>query len=401
MRFCVLHSILPLSLASCGVLAAAMCVTLAQGAGNKTAGPWDLTALRQPPKFEFVERGAVVSSLSYEGEPYQGKPTRVFAYYAHPEKVEGKLPAMVLAHGGGGKAFKEWAQLWAERGYAALAMDLAGQGADGKRLPDGGPPQDDGAKFRAEQLKDFWSYHAVAAVIRGASLLMSMPEVDPHRVGITGISWGGYLTCIVAGLDDRLKVAVPVYGCGFIHENSVWIPTFQKMTDEKRQQWVENFEPSRYLAQCKMPMLFVNGTNDFAYPLDSYQKSYRLVKNRALCVTVNMPHGHQAGWAPVEIGLFVDQHLRNGAPLPRIVSSHRNGNHVEVKFHPTTPIERAALRFTTDGGAWQQRRWQTVELKVEDATAKAELPAGRPLVYFVTLTDNRKATVSTEHEVVE
>jgi len=32
---------------------------------------------------------------------------------------------------------------------------------------------------------------------------------------------------------------------------------------------------------------------------------------------------------------------------------------------------------------------------------KAELPAGRPLVYFVTLMANRKATVSTEHEGVE
>jgi len=29
---------------------------------------------------------------------------------------------------------------------------------------------------------------------------------------VTGISWGGYLTCIVAGIDDRLKAAVPVYG---------------------------------------------------------------------------------------------------------------------------------------------------------------------------------------------
>ena len=34
----------------------------------------------------------------------------------------------------------------------------------------------------------------------------------------------------------------------------------------------------------------------------------------------------------------------------------------------------------------------------EDGVVKAELPEGRPLVYFVTITDERKATVSTEHE---
>ena len=55
----------------------------------------------------------------------------------------------------------------------------------------------------------------MADVIRGVSLLASLPDVDSKRLGITGISWGGYLTCIVASLDDRLRVAVPVYGCGF------------------------------------------------------------------------------------------------------------------------------------------------------------------------------------------
>ena len=70
------------------------------------------------------------------------------------------------------------------------------------------------------------------------------------------------------------------------------------------------FDPSRYLPGVTCPILFVNGTNDFAYPLDSYQKSYQLVKAPVdLCVTVKMPHGHSEGWRPKEIGLFVDSVL--------------------------------------------------------------------------------------------
>jgi dienelactone hydrolase len=332
---------------------------------------------------------------------YRNKPTRVFAYLARPEGGKGKLPAMVLVHGGGGAAFEQWAELWAKRGYVALAMDLAGQGPDRQRLPDGGPAQDDATKFGDVPVKNAWSYHAVANVIRGVSLLASREEVDPQRLGITGISWGGYLTCIVAGLDDRLKVAVPVYGCGFLDENSVWLPTFQKMTAERRKAWVEQFDPSRYLARARMPMLFVNGTNDGAYPLDSYQKSYRLVKDRALCVTVNMPHGHPAGWAPVEIGLFVDQHLREGKLLARVEPVQRDGDRVSVKFRSETPIVRAALHFTSDSGPWKERKWQTSEAKLGQGTAQAELPRERPLVFFFTVTDDRKATVSTEHEVLE
>jgi dienelactone hydrolase len=368
---------------------------------SQLIGPWKLETLRRPPKVTVVEEGKTLTTLLYEGESYKGKPTRVFAYLARPERNDGKLPAIVLVHGGGGTAFKEWAALWAKRGYVALAMDLAGQGADRKRLPDGGPPQDDGTKFGEVPVNDAWTYHAVASVIRGVSLLADRSDVDPLRIGITGISWGGYLTCIVAGLDHRLKVAVPVYGCGFLQENSVWLPTFEKMPAARRKSWVENFEPSRYLSQAWMPMLFVNGTNDFAYPLDSYRKSYRLVKDRSLCVTVNMPHGHPQGWAPGEIGLFVDEHLRKGQPLAKVEAVQRDGSKIEAKFRSEVPIASAALHYTTDSGPWKLRTWQTREAKVVKDTIRSELPEARPLVFFLTLTDERKATVSTEHEVLE
>jgi hypothetical protein len=106
---------------------------------DRFTGPWDLLALRQAPKVTEARRDGAVTALYYEGEPYRGQPTRVFAYLARPEKKEGKLAAMVLVHGGGGTAFREWAELWARRGYVALAMDLAGHGPGRKRLPDGSP----------------------------------------------------------------------------------------------------------------------------------------------------------------------------------------------------------------------------------------------------------------------
>jgi dienelactone hydrolase len=372
-------------------------------------GPWDLADLKKPPKVTWIDPEGPVRRLTYESEPRNGRPTRVFAWYAQPKVTkEKRLPAVVLVHGGGGQAFKQWAELWAARGYAALAMDLAGRDADRKRLPDGGPDQDGASKFPPQKtnLRDVWTYHAVAAVIRGVSLVRSLPQVDPERIGITGISWGGYLTCIVAGLDDRLKAAVPVYGCGFLHEDSAWLNTFARLPAEWRKQWVENFDPSRYLAQTRCPILFVNGTNDFAYPLDSYQKSYRLVKDRKLCVTVRMPHGHPAGWAPVEIGLFMDQHLRGGVPLPSFkgeVQVKEDGKNriAEAAFTSPGPISRAALHWTTDTtGPWQKRNWQSKEFSPGKGNLKAELPSARPVIFFLTITDNRKATVSTEHRML-
>jgi dienelactone hydrolase len=327
----------------------------------------------------------------------------VFAYYAKPKTGKGPFPAMVLVHGGGGTAFAEWATLWAERGYAALAMDLAGCGAERKRLPDGGPGQGHENKFMPfteETLRDVWTYQAVAAVVRGHSLLASLPEVDPHRIGITGISWGGYLTCIVAGIDDRLKVAVPVYGCGFLHENSAWLPIFEKMPPALRDRWVRNFDPSRYLPGVTCPSLFVNGTNDFAYPLDSYRKSYRAVPgSRQLCITVRMPHGHQAGWRPVEIGLFVDSVLKEGKPLPRLGELSINGGTATVQFQSEVPVSAAQVHYTTDGGVWKERDWTSVEASIEGNLVRGSVPEAGPLVAFATVRDRRGAVTSTEHVV--
>jgi dienelactone hydrolase len=365
--------------------------------------PWDLVTLSRPPKYEWSDRSAGVWSLYYEGRPYQGKPTRVFAYYASPatlnagEAKDKSFPAVVLVHGGGGTAFSEWAQLWAQRGYAAIAMDLAGCGPDRQPLPDGGPGQSDEEKFGSidQPPGDQWTYHAVANIILAHSLVRSFPEVDARRTAVTGISWGGYLTCIVAGLDNRFRAAVPVYGCGFLHENSVWLGRFARMTPEQQAKWVRLWDPSRYVGSAAMPVFFLDGTNDFAYPLDSYAKTYGLVKGeRNLRITVNMPHGHKEGWAPAEIGLFIDEHLTRGVPLPRILRPESRKNEVRAKVQSKTSIVSAALHYTTDPAPINQRQWQTVPARVEGAHLLAAAPPKEATIWFFTATDARGALVS-------
>ncbi|HSG69300.1 MAG TPA: alpha/beta fold hydrolase, partial [Planctomycetaceae bacterium] len=368
---------------------------------------WNLDELRKPPaNIEWIDTEGPVRRLLYAGEEYRGKPTKVFAYCAFPEPTGQLAPGIVLIHGGGGTAFREWAELWRERGYVAIAMDLAGKGEERKPLDDGGPDQSDTEKFpRAPiPLTDMWSYHAVANSIRAHSLLRSLPDVDTERTAVTGISWGGYLTCIVAGLDDRFQAAVPVYGCGFLHENSVWLPRFESQLEpEWSKTWIKHFDPSSHVGSAKMPMLFVNGTNDFAYPLDSYQKTYRKVKNRSLCVTVRMPHSHPAGWAPNEIALFIDHHLRMTLSLPQLdlkATLSEDNSSARVKYR-CEHVKSAEFHWTNDEGEWQKRNWHSMPAKLGPDELFLALPADRPLVGFFTLTDSRDATVSTEHFSLE
>ena len=366
-----------------------------------TTGPWDVPALQAAEvKPTWGKTDGLVREVYYPGEPYRGKPTRVFAYYGRPNG-DGPFPAVVLVHGGGGKAFSAWAKHWADRGYCAIAMDLAGHGPDGK-LPDGGPDQSDTAKFGefdADTVRDMWTYQAVAAVVRGHNLIRSLPEVDADRTTVTGISWGGYLTCIVAGLDHRFKAAVPVYGCGFLHENSVWKPKLDGFPAARRDPWVENFDPSRYLPGVTCPILFVNGTNDFAYPLDSYQKCYSLVAGpRALSVQVRLRHGHI--WTFGEVDTFIDNHLTGGVPLPTIGDMTTEGGLVSAPVSGKTELTAGHLHYAVAAGPWPQRAWKTAPAVVADGRVTASLPAVRPLVYYLAVTDDRGLIVSAPHRTL-
>lgn len=376
--------------------------------------PWDLAALSRPPAVEWLDEAAPVRSLLYAGEPFRGRPTRVFAYYATPATIrdeagggptaatiKGPWPGIVLVHGGGGTAFSEWVTLWARRGYAAIAMDLAGSRPDPQatkrgavvRLADGGPGQSHDDKFdtlATPAIDDDWPYHAVANVIRAHSLLRSLPDVDRSRTAITGISWGGYTTCLVASLDNRFRAAVPVYGCGHLLDNSCWLGDFDRIGAEQAKRWVRLYDPASYLPACRVPIFFVNGTNDFAYPLDSFMQSYDDVQlaPKNIRIQVNMPHGHEAGWAPPEIAAFIDAAVLGSPPLPVLARPTMDDRGAQCRITSGGPVASASLVFTTAAGPINKLAWEptAAEVKADGFLTAPSPPADTRVMFFTATT---------------
>lgn len=393
-------------------------------ANAEQVGPWNLDALKtNVPAVKWEKRDGAIHSLLYAGENYRGKPTEVFAFYASPitlgeAKAGAKFPGVVLIHGGGGTAFADWVWLWAKRGYAAIAMDLGGtrppqvvvdektgapkpngHGRDTRTpLPNGGPGQGHDTKFDSigGDTSDDWPFHAAASVMRAHTLLRSFPEVDAEHTAVTGISWGGYTTCLVASLDDRFKAAVPVYGCGFLHEGeSVQKPSIDKLGD-RRMDWVRAYDPGSLLPRCRVPILFVNGTNDVHYVLDSYAKSFDAVPGeKQMRIQVNMPHGHPPGWAPQEIGLFIDSKCRGGAPLPVPGIPRIEGEKTTLTFTSAVPVKTAQLHYTADTGLRSKRTWKSIPATIAGNKITAPKPLADANTWFIALTDERGAMVST------
>lgn len=390
----------------------------ASSAGEPKKVPWDLKRLAQTPVTHSASfpKAEGISAIFYDGLPWRGKPTRVFTWYGAPKTRNAeRVPAMVLVHGGGGTAFAEWVKRWNDRGYAAIAMDTCGSvpfkdygepgGANGRpRHRFSGPPGWDATFDQVNwPINDQWPYHAVADIVLANSLLRSFPEVDPQRIGITGISWGGYLTSIAASVDQRFRLAIPVYGCGFLGEDSYWVPELKHMGAAESRKWLGLWDPSEYLGQAKIPFLWVAGTNDFAYPMDSLQRSYRLPQApRELAIRVRMRHGQQAGEAPEEIYAFADQYLHSGPPLPSVRDQGRSGGQAWLRYSAKIPVVSAELNYTLDSGIWKDRNWRTTpaDLDEQKATVTASLPEGTKVYYF-NLIDRRGLVISSEHQVTQ
>ena len=337
-----------------------------------------------------TESGTVTARYVWlEGLAYKGKPTKFLACYAIPKAADGRsVPAMVCVHGGNGTAYRDWVELWAKRGYAAIAMDTCG--SIPVRVPGtkfdwissgiGGPRGWGGFANVNDDIKDQWPYHAVSTVVRSHSFLRAQSGVDPERIGITGLSWGGFLTCLSAAVDKRFKLAVPVYTCAFYDTIGSAEERRKTFGDVKWRRWLDLWDPKHYIPEIDMPIMWLSGTNDRSFPYGSLRKTFDFVKTPLdVVIRPRMPHGHTAGWSPKEILAYADSFFRNGLKLPKVSAPIVTGNVTTVKFESgedfMVPVS-AELHYTTMDGKWENRLWECRPARIEGASAIADMPSG-------------------------
>ena len=114
--------------------------------------------------------------------------------------------------------------------------------------------------------------------IRALDYLETRPEVDMHRIGLTGISGGGAMTWYTAAVDERIAVAAPVcstitYGSQAEH----WLARGQCDCIYYNNTYAWDF-PIVGALIAPRPLLIISGQRDAIFPPDGYHEVFQRAK---------------------------------------------------------------------------------------------------------------------------
>ncbi len=180
---------------------------------------WPREWVDSAPKFQEVSfteggNGYRVHKLRYEIVP--GFESTALLY--EPEPLMGRVPAIlnVNGHDPQGKA-AEYKQKrcfnFAKRGILALSLEWPGFG----ELSEPENAHDYGAHLDLAGANALGFFYL--AMRRGLDYLATLPHADPARLGVSGLSGGGWQTIVLSALDERVAVAVEVAGFGSLESN--------------------------------------------------------------------------------------------------------------------------------------------------------------------------------------
>lgn len=174
-------------------------------------------------------------------------------------------------NGKGSETYQSCCISLAMQGYAVLAIDPANQGERNQFIGvdnAGGIKESctNGHNMAGKQQllvgENFGSWRAWDAV-RGLDYLLSRPEVDSTRIGITGNSGGGTMTSFVSALDSRFTMMAP----------SCYITSWRRNLENELPADIEQIPPGILSAGCEMgdlilahaprPSLIMGQKNDF------------------------------------------------------------------------------------------------------------------------------------------
>ncbi len=209
-----------------------------------------------------------------------------------PENVSGKVPLITLVHGGPAAAARPYfsgpglAESLLERGYALLQPNPRGSYGQGER-------------FTLANYRDF-GYGDLRDILAGIDAAEKAAPIDDRRLGITGGSYGGFMTMWAVTQTRRFKAAVAAAGVSnwisYYGENGIdtWmLPYFGASAYNDPAVYARSSAIS-FITQARTPTLAYVGERDLECPAPQTLEFWRALKSQGVpaAIMVYPGEGH-------------------------------------------------------------------------------------------------------------
>jgi Tol biopolymer transport system component/dienelactone hydrolase len=176
-----------------------------------------------------------------------------------------KHPAIIWVHGSGdGQNYLGWQpgswrmyyamhQYFAQQGYVILTVDYRGNSGYSREWATGDYGDPGGTE--------------TGDVNAGADYLKTLPYVDGDRIGVWGLSYGGYMVMQSLVVDPKLfNCAIDVAGVGDWATYNLSVASRLGSNPSENPELWDRSSPVRHLDKLERPLLILQGTNDVNVP---------------------------------------------------------------------------------------------------------------------------------------
>lgn len=219
-----------------------------------------------PARLEGVDRTTIGAPSIVRYPTFDRRWIEAVLYPPRPATEGHRYPAIIEAHGGPTGQFVDdfqpVAQYLAQEGFAVLMPNVRGSTGYG-------------SKFRDLNLQDLGGGD-LQDIVAGVEYLRSLPYVDPDRIGIEGVSYGGFMTyiamtkrpelfragCAIAGVTD--------WPLGYAQELPALRQYDRELMGDPQENaalWADR-SPVNFADRLQAPLLMIHGLHDPRCPVD-------------------------------------------------------------------------------------------------------------------------------------
>jgi len=263
----------------------------------------DLASLVKPELVRFPGR---------DGLPLTG-------WLYRPAGASGPGPLVLSFHGGPEgqerPSFRSDYQALVSQGISVLAPNVRGSSGFGKRFVN----LDNGALRKG----------AVDDIAASVDYVVKSGLADPKRIGITGGSYGGYMTMAgLAAFPDLLAAGANLFGivnfATFFRNTEPWMAAISRTEygdPETEAAMLRDLSPIHRLDRVKAPTLVLHGANDTNCPVIEAEQVVDHLKERGVPVKYVLFPDEGHGWrrtsnrirSTVEVTRWFVRYLKDGA----------------------------------------------------------------------------------------